>query len=128
MSNETTPTGDSTLPKNTNFADLLADLHGGVLAEKINRALSEVALGVCYSDARKPQGEVVLKMVLTPIGDSAQVAMSHSLSFVCPTARGKRSETETTETPLHVGPRGRLTAYPENQENLFTRRQTANQE
>lgn len=126
MSDETKPA--SAALKTTDFRDLLAELHGGVLIDKINRALSEVALGVCYSDAKKPTGEVVLKMTLTPIGDSAQVAMAHSLSFVCPTARGKRSETETTETPLHVGKRGRLTAYPEKQDDFFATRDKANQE
>ena len=124
MSEETKPAAPAA-PKATDFADLLGELHGGVLAEKINSALSQVALGVCYSDAKKPTGEVVLKLVLTPIGDSNQVAMSHSLSFVCPTARGKRSETETTETPLHVGRGGRLTAYPEKQEDFFAQRERA---
>lgn len=127
MSNES-PNAGISQPKQTDFSELLTDLHGGVLIEKINRALSEVALGVCYSDAKKPTGKVVLEMTLTPIGEGAHVAMSHSLSFVCPTARGKRSETETTETPLHVGPRGRLSAHPEKQDDFFTRREKANQE
>lgn len=115
---------DAGLPKATDFLELLPNLHGGVLLEKINRALSEVALGVCYSEAVKPVGEVTLKLSLKPIGDSAQVHMTHTLAMSIPTERGKRTETDETESPLHVGRRGRLTAYPERQTDFFDRRST----
>lgn len=114
----------STTRKQTDFAELLPELHAGVLLQKLNRALSEVTLGVCYSEAKKPEGEVILRMKLTPIGDSSQVAMEHKLSFTCPTPRGKKSEHDTTNTPLHAGKGGRLTAYPERQEDFFTTRDT----
>lgn len=32
-----------------------------------------------------------------------------------PTAKGKRSEENTTKTPLYVGRGGKLTLFPENQ-------------
>lgn len=108
----------------TDFSQLLPELNGGLLIEKLNTILSDVALGVMYSDAKKPVGKVVLEMVLEPIGESTQIRMQHSLSFVCPTKRGKRTEVETTETPLHVGQRGRITAFPERQEDFFATRET----
>ncbi len=116
------------MPQHTDFLEILPELQAGVVLEKLNAALSAVALGVCYSDAKKPEGEIILKMKLVPIGDSAQVAMSHTLSFTAPTPRGKKSETDTSETALHVGKRGRLSAYPERQEGFFDQRERANKE
>lgn len=102
----------STQPTTTDVNALLDDLDAGVFREKIARALSDVAHGVVeYSKA----GKVVITLELKQIADSRQVDMSHKLTYVAPTAKGKRSEENTTQTPLYVGRGGKLTLFPENQ-------------
>lgn len=108
----------TTQPYATPLPELLGDLNAGVFAQQIEHAFAETALGV-VSTGRK--GKVVLTFDLGRIGDSSQVALKHKLQFVCPTNRGKRSEESTTETPLHVGPRGRLSLFPVAQGQLDLR-------
>ena len=45
--------------------------------------------------------------------------ISHKLKMVTPTKRGKKSEEDTTETPMWVGKGGKLTILPEDQGQLF---------
>jgi hypothetical protein len=104
--------------KTTNTEQLLNDLDGGVFAEKIGRALSEVASGVVYTGKK---GEVIVKFAIKRIGDSSQVECAHSIAFAAPTPNGKVREENTTTTPLHVGQRGALTLFPETQQQLFAR-------
>jgi hypothetical protein len=102
----------------TDVHSFLDDLDGGVLAQKIGAILSEVALGVV---THHKNGKVNLQFDLKQIGQSNQVAISHSLNFSRPTRRGKISEEETLETPMHVNTGGKLTLFPENQGQLFTK-------
>ena len=111
-SNTTQNTGSETtkgMPQPAEFSDLLPDLHAGVFAQKINRALADVALGVVTNGKK---GEVTIKLTMKQIGESNQIAVEHQIAYVQPTKRGQRSEKDTTETPLHVGPGGRLSIYP----------------
>lgn len=104
-----TPTTD------TNLAEVLDDLNGGVFAQQVGRALSDVALAVVTNGDKKRGGKVTITFDFTRIGESAQVAVKHSLAFSKPTARGKASEEATTETPMHVNRGGRLTLVPDSQ-------------
>ncbi|SDF69022.1 hypothetical protein SAMN05216571_101228 [Onishia taeanensis] len=99
-------------PTTTQFADLLPDMDAGVFAEKIGRALSDVAAGVVQTGKA---GKVNITLDLKQIADSRQVDVAHKLSYVQPTAKGKRSEENTTKTPLYVGRGGKLSLFPENQ-------------
>ena len=93
----------------TDINALLDDLDAGVFREKIARAVSDVAHGVVnHSKA----GEVTIKLSLKQIADSRQVHCDHKVTFVQPTAKGKKSEENTTSTPLHVGRGGKLSLFP----------------
>lgn len=101
----------------TQLGDLLGDLDAGVFGSKVAAAISDVALG-CVETRRK--GKVILTFDLSAIGDSAsQVQVAHQVKYVKPTKRGRLIEENTTVTPLHVGPRGKLTLFPETQADLF---------
>ena len=52
------------------------------------------------------------------IGESNQVTLTHAVEFKVPTLRGTRSETDATQTPLHVARDGRLTLLPDTQIGL----------
>lgn len=100
----------------TNISEFFDDIDGGVFAEKLSRALSDVAAGVI--DHNKP-GELTIKLKMKRIGSSYQLGINHKLSYVKPTAKGKVTEENTTETPMHVGSGGKLSLFPENQGQLF---------
>ncbi|MBK3797510.1 hypothetical protein CXF92_18675 [Pseudomonas sp. Choline-3u-10] len=85
--------------KPTDVNDFLGSLNAGVFASQVGRALSDVAAGVV--DHGKP-GEVTLKFKLKQIGQSHQVAVSHTLDFVQPTKRGKKREDTSLDTPMYV--------------------------
>ncbi|NID15009.1 hypothetical protein HBF32_05945 [Luteibacter yeojuensis] len=97
---------------------MLADLHAGVFEQQVNAAISDVAANVCTHGKK---GEVVLKFTMKQIGDSNQVAMTHSMKFLVPTARGRIVEETAADTPLHVSKGGKLTLYPEEQREMFNR-------
>jgi hypothetical protein len=96
----------------TDINALLDDLDAGVFREKVARALSDVALGVVQNGKA---GDVTIKLSMKQIADSHQVHCDHKVTFTQPTAKGKKSEENTTSTPLHVGRGGRLSLFPEEQ-------------
>ncbi|WP_202842056.1 hypothetical protein [Luteimonas saliphila] len=105
----------SAAPPKTDFVGLLDELNAGIFLQQINAALSDVALGTALYGDKGKAGEVTIKMKLTRIGESSQVAMKHTLSFSKPTTRGKASEEASTETPLYVHRGGKLAVMPEEQ-------------
>jgi len=89
--------------KPTDTSDFMNSLNAGTFAMQVAAALSAVAGGVIeYS---KP-GEVTLKFKLKQIGQSNQVAISHTLDYVEPTKRGKKREDTTLDTPMYVTANG----------------------
>ena len=93
----------------TNAAELLAQLNAGIFMQKIEAALSQVALGVALEGKR---GKVSVTFQLDRIGESTQVEMKHTLKYLKPTARGEVVESDCTSTPLHVGAGGVLSPIP----------------
>ncbi|WP_431688772.1 hypothetical protein [Hahella sp. NBU794] len=100
----------------TNVTNFIADLDGGVFEEKLSHALSLVASGVVEHNKT---GKVKIELDISRIGNSYQVSIGHKLSFMAPTSRGKTSEEDSTQTPMHVGSKGKLTLFPEGQNQLF---------
>lgn len=89
--------------KATDSTDFINSLNAGVFANQLGRALSDVAAGVVeYSK----QGAVTVTFKLKQIGQSNQVAVTHTLDFVEPTKRGKRREDTTLDTPMYVTENG----------------------
>lgn len=109
----------------TDVQSFIADLDGGVLEKKLSEILSAVA-GAAVQHGKV--GKVTLDLKFTQIGNSSQVQVEHTIKYTQPTARGKMSEDNTTITPMHVGKRGVLTFFPEDQGQLFTRSGEPNNE
>ncbi|WP_240669098.1 hypothetical protein [Dyella sp. M7H15-1] len=101
-----------------NLVDIINDLDAGVFAQKMERAMFDVAQGVI--DTSK-SGKVTISFEFKRIASSNQVAVKHKLEFLKPTKNGKSREENTTETPMHVGVRGKLSLFPESQPELFDR-------
>lgn len=106
----------------TDISALLGDLNAGVFEQQINQCLSDVAANVVTTGKA---GELTIKLKFKQIGESHQVAMSHSLKSVIPHQRGRTIEETASDTPLHVGRGGKLTLYPEEQLKLGLPERTA---
>lgn len=99
-------------PTSTDINALLDDLDAGVFRDKVGQALSAVAAGII---ATGKQGKVTVTFDMKQIDDARQISCTHKVSKIEPTLKGKRTEENTTSTPLHVGRGGKLTLFPENQ-------------
>lgn len=99
-------------PTSTDITALFDDLDAGVFRDKVGAALSAVAAGIV---ATGKQGKVTVTFDMKQIDDARQVSCTHKVSKIEPTQKGKRTEENTTSTPLHVGRGGKLTLFPENQ-------------
>ena len=72
--------------QNPNFIETLSDLDGGVLVNKLSRAVADVALGAVEHGKK---GKVTLTLDLDRIGTSAQLQITHKINYTKPTLRGK---------------------------------------
>lgn len=99
----------------TDITELLPELNAGVFVEQINTALSDIAANVVTHGKK---GELTLRFQVKQIGESNQVAVTHSLKSIVPKARGKITEETATDTPLHVGHGGRLSLFPNTQTKM----------
>ena len=93
----------------TDVQQFLSDLGAGVFEQKVGLALSDVAASVVDNDKA---GEVTIKFKLKHIANSAAVVVAHSITQKMPTSHGDKSETDTTSTPMYIGPGGKMTVYP----------------
>ncbi|ABC29639.1 hypothetical protein EUZ85_19440 [Hahella sp. KA22] len=100
----------------TNVQEFISELYGGVFEEKVAAALSEVALGVVNTGKK---GRVSIELNIAQVANSYQVEISHTLTFKRPTERGEVAQKDTTESIMHVGKRGDLSVFPENQADMF---------
>jgi len=119
MTQVTTHKGGEVVPAitGTNPEKFLSELDGGVFGEKLGMALSDVAAAVVNTGN---PGRLRIDISIKQLGSGDQVVVTHKLAYERPTARGKAAEEDTTETPMHVGKRGRMSLYPENQHQLFS--------
>lgn len=106
----------------TEINQFLADLNGGVFEQQLSQAMSDVAGGVVIHGKA---GKVVISFDISRISESSQVKIKHTIDFNKPTSKGRVREDVTTETPMHVGAGGKLSLFPENQHDMFPRKQPA---
>lgn len=100
------------------FINTLQELDAGVLADKLDAIVREVALNtVEYSDGKR-KGKVSLELTFDRIKDTQQIELSTKLIYTKPTPYGKSGEEETKQQVMYVGKRGRLLFAPESQGSL----------
>jgi len=101
----------------TDAKQFISEIGGGVFAEQISSALSDVAANVMMHNKG---GKVTITFDLKKMnGDTSQVMIKHKLDYKVPTNRGQRTETGTTETPMYVGRGGKMTIANEAQTDMF---------
>jgi hypothetical protein len=101
----------------TDFAEILGEMNGGVLVQQAGTAASDIAANICAID-KKRKGKLTIELEFERIGDSNQVSIKHKIKTLVPKPRGKVSEEIEGETPFHVGPRGKITLFPNAQTSL----------
>lgn len=102
--------------KFTDTKQFLADLNGGVFSEQIGVAISEAARGSVNFGAN---GKVVITLDFKRIAQSNQANVKCGLKFIAPTAKGRKTEEYTSETPVYVNSDSDVTLFPKDQGQLF---------
>lgn len=97
---------------------LFEDLDAGVFAQKIQHAISQVALGVATTGKK---GKLTITFDMDRLGETNQVKCVHTVKSSSPTPKGRITEENAGMTPLHVGAGGKLTLFPETQQPLFNK-------
>ncbi len=101
----------------TDIAEFLGELGAGVFEEKLTRTLSETAIAAMQYNK---VGEITLKFKITPINQS-QVKIVHTIVNKAPTMNGEKAEKNSTDTHMYVGEKGKMSLFPENQTQMFTK-------
>ncbi|MGY8872180.1 MAG: hypothetical protein ACKVJE_17215 [Pseudomonadales bacterium] len=107
----------------TQLQNLLPDLDGGVFDQKVAATLSEIGLAVVNTGK---VGKLTIELDIKQIGTSSQVTIGHTIKSSRPTKRGKVTEEDKTETPVHVGRTGDMSIFPEDQLDLIPRKSREN--
>lgn len=102
----------------TDVTVFINDLDGGVFAEKLSSALSDVAASVITHNKK---GKLTLSFGIAQIGGSCQITVEHEIAYTKPTARGEASEKNKTQTGMYVGPKGAISLFQPDQGQMFTR-------
>ena len=105
------------MPIPTDTVQLLQELDGGTLIQKLDNVISQVAIGTTAFDKRK--GEIILKLTTEKIGNGSQMRIAHQLKYTIPRMNGKTIEDNTTETTVYVNEGGKTSLFPENQAQMF---------
>jgi len=103
--------------KETSVGNFIEELGAGVFREKLAHALSEAALATVTHGNGKRKGKVSIELTFSQIGENDQVIITHKLSYLTLTKRGKRAEEDTTETPMFVGKGGVLSVDVPKEDN-----------
>lgn len=103
--------------------NFIGELDAGVFQEKLSRVLSDVAANIMDHERK---GNANVKFEMTKTG-SCQVKVAAKISFEHPTLRGKKTETDSTETVMYIsktpGESGvNLTLFPPNQTQMFDKK------
>jgi len=96
--------------------NIFEDLDGGVFVQKVQHAMADVANGVTYT---RRKGKVTITFDMKCIGESNQIDIQHKITYVKPMIKGKITEEQASNTPVHVGANGVLTLFPDTQQRMF---------
>ena len=97
--------------------EFISELGAGVFEEKLTRSIKDTALA-CM--ANNKTGEISLKFKITPINQS-QAKITHLITTKAPTLNGEKTEKNSTDTHMFVGKGGKMSLFPEDQTQMFTK-------
>ena len=100
----------------TDVDAFISELDGGVFKQKLAAAISKCAAGTM--DFKK-NGKLVVTLDMKKLGDSEMLEVSTTFSMTQPTMHGHTQEVTTRQTPFYVGVGGKLSIFPQDQDDMF---------
>jgi len=100
----------------TDVQKFIEELEASIFEQKLGEALAEVSQAVVNFNKA---GSINIKLDFKQQGTSQQVEIKHKLTFNVPDITGKTNKERTTKTVMHVGKKGYLSIYDENQGDMF---------
>lgn len=107
----------------TDVSQVISELGGGQFESQVSHVLSEVAGSVIDHNRA---GQVQITLDFKKINGTGQVHINHTVKYKRPTSHGSRTEDVAATTPMYVGPKGRLSFFPENQHQMFDKQGNLN--
>lgn len=92
----------------TELEHLFEHMNAGVFKQKVEAHFNNCAAGV-INVPRKAKAKITLTFNIEQVGEGDQIIISHQIEASTPTKRGKKTETDLTETPFFVGRAGKIT-------------------
>lgn len=108
--------------KQNTIIDILQEFNAGIFLAQAEEILKQAALGVIYHGTKGKKGKVTLTFSMQRSDDpdkTDMVDVEHAWAIEVPTKRGKKSENNMTETPMHVSRDGRLSIISYDQKDAF---------
>lgn len=102
--------------KSTDHTQFIDDIDGGVFAQQLGYAISEVASAVVDNDKA---GEITIKLKLTKGVGANSVTIDHKLTSIAPLADGRKLEDHGAKTSMHVNKDGDVTLFANHTAQLF---------
>lgn len=105
-----------------NIIEMLEEFNAGVFLMQFEEILKQTALGVIYHGNKGKKGKVTLTFNISRVEDpdkTDKVLVEHTWALESPTKRGKKSETNKTDTEMHVSREGCLSIISYDQADAF---------
>lgn len=100
----------------TDHNQFIDDIDGGVFAQQLGYAISEVSSAVV--DNNKP-GEITIKFKLTKGIGADNVTIEHKLTSIAPLKDGRKLEDHGAKTPMYVNKNGDVSLFANHTAQIF---------
>ncbi|MCG7931932.1 MAG: hypothetical protein N0E44_18015 [Candidatus Thiodiazotropha lotti] len=110
------------MTKLTDIPQFISDLDAGIIEEQFSRVISDAAAAVINISEHRPKvsAKVSLDLTFNRNGNGAnQVLVAAKLNYKIPKMHGSVSEDRTKVIPMYVNEGGRVTLFPDNQNDMF---------
>jgi hypothetical protein len=108
--------------KATDIPQFINDLDAGIIEEQLANIISEAAAAVINISEHRPKvtSKVTLDLKFSRNGNAAnQILVAATLDYKIPKMHGSASEDRTKVIPMYVNEGGRVTLFPDNQNDMF---------
>jgi hypothetical protein len=105
-----------------NIIETLEEFNAGVFLMQFEEILKQAALGVIYHGTKGKKGKVTLTIAMSRVEDpdkTDKVLVEHTWAIDAPTKRGKKTETNMTDTEMYVSREGCLSIISYDQYDAF---------
>ena len=102
--------------KSTDHNQFIDDINGGVFAQQLGLAISEVASAVVDNEKK---GEINIKLKLSKGVGKNSLTIEHKLTSIAPLEDGRKAEDHEGKTSMYVNKDGDVTLFANHTKQLF---------